>query len=87
MFSISLLALRAHLGQNTMAREMYEIPRQQIAQPANSCSKDGVVSFLDQVITPLYEVVAVKPTPRSKVPEAIAPIFNARVGSIDRNFR
>ncbi|KAK8680401.1 hypothetical protein V6N13_109347 [Hibiscus sabdariffa] len=28
-----------------------------------------------------------KPTPRSKVPEAIAPIFNARVGSIDRNFR
>ncbi|KAK8506312.1 hypothetical protein V6N13_016471 [Hibiscus sabdariffa] len=41
-----------------MAREMDEILRQQIAQPANSCSKDGVVSFLDQVITPLYEVVA-----------------------------
>ncbi|KAK5810497.1 hypothetical protein PVK06_025809 [Gossypium arboreum] len=41
-----------------MAREMDEALRQQIAQPANSCSKDGVVSFLDQVITPLYDVVA-----------------------------
>ncbi|TYI67436.1 hypothetical protein E1A91_D08G018000v1 [Gossypium mustelinum] len=41
-----------------MAREMDEALRQHIAQPANSCSKDGVVSFLDQVITPLYDVVA-----------------------------
>ncbi|KAH1108877.1 hypothetical protein J1N35_012645 [Gossypium stocksii] len=41
-----------------MAREMDEALRQQIAQPANSCSEDGVVSFLDQVITPLYDVVA-----------------------------
>uniref|UniRef100_A0AAU6MUB7 1,3-beta-glucan synthase n=1 Tax=Paeonia lactiflora TaxID=35924 RepID=A0AAU6MUB7_PAELC len=41
-----------------MVRELDEILRQQIAQPANSCkSKDGV-SFLDQVISPLYVVVA-----------------------------
>ncbi|TKY50586.1 Callose synthase 9 [Spatholobus suberectus] len=43
-----------------MAREMDEILRQQIAQPANSCtsdSKDGV-SFLDNVIFPLYDIVA-----------------------------
>ncbi|XP_008225069.1 PREDICTED: callose synthase 9 isoform X1 [Prunus mume] len=41
-----------------MAREMDEILRQQIAQPANSCSSENGVSFLDQVIYPLYEVVA-----------------------------
>ncbi|KAG5005559.1 hypothetical protein JHK86_029698 [Glycine max] len=43
-----------------MAREMDEILRQQIAQPANSCiydSKDGV-SFLDNVIFPLYDIVS-----------------------------
>ncbi|KAF5447956.1 hypothetical protein F2P56_033466 [Juglans regia] len=41
-----------------MVREMDEILRQQIAQPANSCSSESGVSFLDQVILPLYEVVA-----------------------------
>ncbi|KAB2607463.1 callose synthase 9 [Pyrus ussuriensis x Pyrus communis] len=41
-----------------MVREMDEILRQQIAQPANSCTSDKEVSFLDQVISPLYEVVA-----------------------------
>lgn len=45
-----------------MGRELDEILRQQIAQPANSCtSKDGaevVVSFLDQVICPLYDIIA-----------------------------
>ncbi|KAL9458899.1 hypothetical protein AB3S75_007730 [Citrus x aurantiifolia] len=41
-----------------MAREMDEILRQQTAQPANSCTSENGVSFLDQVITPLYEVVA-----------------------------
>ncbi|KAM2691324.1 hypothetical protein EV2_005739 [Malus domestica] len=41
-----------------MAREMDEILRQQIAQPANSCNSENGVSFLDQVIYPLYEVVA-----------------------------
>ncbi|KAJ4724122.1 Callose synthase-like protein [Melia azedarach] len=41
-----------------MAREMDEILRQQIAQPANSCTSENGVSFLDQVITPLYEVVS-----------------------------
>lgn len=41
-----------------MVREMDEILRHPIAQPAKSCeSKDGV-SFLDQVICPLYEVLA-----------------------------
>jgi hypothetical protein len=41
-----------------MAREMDEILRQQIAQPANSCNSDNGVSFLDEVISPLYEVVS-----------------------------
>ncbi|CAJ1977780.1 unnamed protein product [Sphenostylis stenocarpa] len=43
-----------------MAREMDEILRQQIAQRAKSCtddSKDGV-SFLDNVIFPLYDIVS-----------------------------
>lgn len=37
---------------------MDEILRQQIAQPANSCCSENGVSFLDKVITPLYDVVA-----------------------------
>ncbi|KAG8637297.1 hypothetical protein MANES_15G103700v8 [Manihot esculenta] len=41
-----------------MVREMDEILRQQIAQPANSCNSENGVSFLDKVITPLYEVIA-----------------------------
>ncbi|XP_028759790.1 callose synthase 9-like, partial [Neltuma alba] len=41
-----------------MAREMDEIVRQQIAQPANSCITQDGVSFLDQVILPLYGIVA-----------------------------
>ncbi|OMP02607.1 Glycosyl transferase, family 48 [Corchorus capsularis] len=41
-----------------MVREMDEILRQEIAQPASSCCSENGVSFLDQVITPLYEVVA-----------------------------
>lgn len=41
-----------------MAREMDEILRQQIAQPANSCNSENGVSFLDQVIIPLYDVMA-----------------------------
>ncbi|KAL5765112.1 hypothetical protein ACOSQ2_017706 [Xanthoceras sorbifolium] len=41
-----------------MAREMDEILRQQDAQPANSCLSENGVSFLDQVIMPLYEVIA-----------------------------
>lgn len=41
-----------------MAREMEEILRQQTAQPANSCVSENGVSFLDQVISPLYEVIA-----------------------------
>lgn len=41
-----------------MAREMDEILRQQIAQPAMSCNSENGVSFLGQVISPLYEVVS-----------------------------
>lgn len=43
-----------------MVREMDEILKQQIAQPAKSCdsNSENGVSFLDQVITPLYEVIA-----------------------------
>ncbi|CAA7410669.1 unnamed protein product [Spirodela intermedia] len=41
-----------------MARELDEILRQQIAQPAKSCTSANGVSFLDQVISPLYDVIA-----------------------------
>lgn len=41
-----------------MGRELDEILRQQIAQPAGSCVSENDVSFLHQVICPLYEVVA-----------------------------
>ncbi|KAL5539806.1 hypothetical protein UlMin_044300, partial [Ulmus minor] len=41
-----------------MVREMDEILRQQIAQPANSCISENGVSFLDKVIFPLYDVLA-----------------------------
>lgn len=41
-----------------MGRELEEILRQQVAQPANSCASENGVSFLDQVISPLYDVVA-----------------------------
>lgn len=38
--------------------------RQQVAMPANSCVAESGVSFLDQVIHPLYDVLA-----------AVCPIF------------
>ncbi|XXG39232.1 hypothetical protein AAC387_Pa01g0246 [Persea americana] len=41
-----------------MVREVEEIMRQEIAQPANSCNSQNGVSFLNQVIAPLYEIVA-----------------------------
>lgn len=41
-----------------MVRELDAILLQQIAQPANSCKSENGVSFLDQVILPLYEVIA-----------------------------
>jgi callose synthase len=41
-----------------MVREMDEILRQENIEPANSCNSENGVSFLDQVISPLYEVVA-----------------------------
>ncbi|KAG0459215.1 hypothetical protein HPP92_022343, partial [Vanilla planifolia] len=45
-------------GNEPMARELDEILRGQNAQPANSCKTEDGVSFLDQVISPLYEVIA-----------------------------
>lgn len=41
-----------------MVRELDEILRQQIAQQANSCKTDDGVSFLHQIICPVYDVVA-----------------------------
>ncbi|KAF3791246.1 Callose synthase 9 [Nymphaea thermarum] len=41
-----------------MVREMEEMLRQHVAQPAQSCSSSSGVSFLDQIISPLYEVIA-----------------------------
>lgn len=41
-----------------MVREVDEIIRQRISKPADSCSSENGVSFLDQVIAPLYNVVA-----------------------------
>ncbi|XP_073063640.1 callose synthase 9-like isoform X1 [Primulina eburnea] len=41
-----------------MGRELEEISRQQVAQPANSCVSESGVSFINQVILPLYEVIS-----------------------------
>lgn len=41
-----------------MAREMDEILRQKIAQTANSCTSENGVSFLENVILLLYDVIA-----------------------------
>ncbi|GAB2277918.1 Callose synthase 9 [Dionaea muscipula] len=41
-----------------MARELDEILRQQNAKPADSCKTETGVSFLERVISPLYDVVA-----------------------------
>ncbi|KAK4380701.1 hypothetical protein RND71_002563 [Anisodus tanguticus] len=41
-----------------MGRELEEILRQQVAQPAKSCMSDNGVSFLDQVICPVYDAIA-----------------------------
>ncbi|XP_068639698.1 callose synthase 9 isoform X2 [Aristolochia californica] len=41
-----------------MVRELEEILRQQISQPAGSCTSPNGVSFLDQVVSPLYEIIA-----------------------------
>lgn len=59
-----------------MAREMDEILKQQNAQRANSCIKDDGASFLDQVIAPLYEVVAAV-----RFPFFCSIVFNVCTGS------
>ena len=41
-----------------MAREMDEILREQVTKQAESCKTEDGVSFLEKVISPLYEVVA-----------------------------
>ncbi|KAL6499585.1 Callose synthase 9 [Orobanche gracilis] len=45
-----------------MGRELEEILRQQVAQPANSCVSESGVSFIEQVICPLYEVISAEAT-------------------------
>lgn len=40
-----------------MGRDLEEALQQQVAQPANSCVSESGVSFIDQVIRPLYEVI------------------------------
>lgn len=41
-----------------LARELEEILRKQTAEPAESCSSNGSVSFLENVISPLYDIIA-----------------------------
>ncbi|XP_047982921.1 callose synthase 9 [Salvia hispanica] len=43
---------------HNMGKELEEVLRQQVAQPAKSCVSGSDVSFLDQVILPLYEVIS-----------------------------
>ncbi|KAH9302684.1 hypothetical protein KI387_014267, partial [Taxus chinensis] len=43
---------------HNMAKELEEISQQPYAQPAKSCIEDNVVSFLQQIILPVYEIVA-----------------------------
>ncbi|EPS67036.1 hypothetical protein M569_07740, partial [Genlisea aurea] len=41
-----------------MGKELEVILRQEVAQPANSCTSESQVSFLDQVIRPLYDIIS-----------------------------
>ncbi|KAG6422840.1 hypothetical protein SASPL_113221 [Salvia splendens] len=43
---------------HNMGKELEEVLRQQVVQPAKSCISGSDVSFLDQVIQPLYEVIS-----------------------------
>ncbi|XP_071742690.1 callose synthase 9 [Rutidosis leptorrhynchoides] len=43
-----------------MGEELDDILRQQLAKPAVSCVTDNGVSFLEQVICPLYDVIAME---------------------------
>ena len=42
-----------------MGIELVELLSEQLAKPANSCVTENGVSFLEQVICPLYDVIAV----------------------------
>nr|CAB3497257.1 unnamed protein product [Digitaria exilis] len=50
---VSLHFLRCYL-----AGELEDILRKQTAEPAESCSSNGSVSFLENVISPLYDIIA-----------------------------
>jgi hypothetical protein len=50
-----------------LARELGGILRKQTAEPAESCSSGGVVSFLDKVIYPLYEIIAAVSVPAGEL--------------------
>ncbi|XP_006649287.1 callose synthase 9 [Oryza brachyantha] len=41
-----------------LARELEEIMRKPTAEPAKSCILNDSVSFLDQIISPMYEIIA-----------------------------
>ena len=41
-----------------MGIELVELLSEQLAKPANSCVTENGVSFLEQVICPLYDVIA-----------------------------
>ncbi|KAF8780207.1 hypothetical protein HU200_001875 [Digitaria exilis] len=41
-----------------LAGELEDILRKQTAEPAESCSSNGSVSFLENVISPLYDIIA-----------------------------
>ncbi|OEL22651.1 Callose synthase 9 [Dichanthelium oligosanthes] len=45
-------------GNEPLARELEEILRKQTAEPAESCRSNGTVSFLENVISPLYDIIA-----------------------------
>ncbi|KAL8505877.1 hypothetical protein ACS0TY_016920 [Phlomoides rotata] len=45
-----------------MGRELEEALRKEVAEPANSCISESGVSFIDQVIHPLYDVISAEAT-------------------------
>ncbi|KVH96178.1 1,3-beta-glucan synthase subunit FKS1-like, domain-1 [Cynara cardunculus var. scolymus] len=47
-----------HRFNQQMGEELDELLRQQLAKPADSCVTENGVSFLEQVICPLYDVIA-----------------------------
>lgn len=53
-----LLLLKCILLILQLSKELEEIMQKQTAEPAKSCISNDGVSFLDQVVSPLYEIIA-----------------------------